>query len=360
MGHYRLHSLLEQSALLGLRQQGRDGSMPPGHNGPWGDRETPLRNTGNWLHLFLWAYERSGSRALRRGVEGASRYLLDGSHRPAKGAFLHLPERARQEGNGLIGQAWTLAALFDAYRILAWDELAANAHAVLRRHAFDTRLGLWQTMDLPGKALGVNPTLNQQIWFAAAALRDPRPDQETNRRIRRFLECLPAHVRLSRSGRIGHWIHPKSMWRRFPMGWRAFLASLPARKASGRERSVGYHAFVLYGLSLLVERTFAGEPWDQQSIRRGMKYGRSPGYRRDLQGNRFAYGYNPTGIEMAHAELCFPEEAANHGEDWIQIQFGHTYDLETARMVRNSVDPATLAGRLCEATGLPDQEVVLP
>ena len=354
-----LHPLLELSAQRGSRQQASDGSMPPGHNGPWQERETPLRNTGNWLQLFLWSYERTGSPNLKQAAERAARFLLDTAHRPRGGAFLHRPDRPRQEGNGLIGQAWTLAALFAGFRILGWGELLATGQALLRCHDFDARLGLWSSLGLAGETLGLNLTLNQQVWFAAAALQDPQPDEETVLRIRRFLACLPSHVRLARSGRIEHRIHPLSLWRRFPAGWRSTLRSGRAQRSFGVERSVGYHAFVLHGLGQLVEQTSDDPGWDRRFVQRAMAYGQSALHREELRGNRFAYGYNPTGIEMAFANFCFLPGSDRNGEAWLGEQFGRCYDAQAGMMALNSPDPATLAGRICEAIRLPDMPVSL-
>jgi len=333
--------------------------MAPGHNGPWQERETPLRNTGNWLQLFLWSYELTGSPTLKRAAERAARFLLDPAHRPRGGAFLHRPDLHPQEGNGLIGQAWTLAALFAGFRILGWEELKAAGQAVLRCHTFDARLGLWSNLGLGGESLGINLTLNQQIWFASAGLQDPQPDEETVRRVGRFLECLPSHVRLSRSGRIEHRIHALSLWRRLPAGWRSSLRSRRAMGSVDFERSVGYHAFVLHGLGQLVAQARDGPGWDQRFVKRALAYGESALHREELRSNRFAYGYNPTGIEMAFADFCFLPASDRRGEAWLADQFRRCYDVQTGLMARNSPDPLTLAARICEAIRLPDMPVSL-
>ena len=333
--------------------------MPPGHNGPWGDRETPLRNTGNWLQQFLSVYERTGSPRLKRAAERAATFLLDSAHRPGDGAFLHLPDRARQEGNGLIGQAWTVLALFSGYRILEWEELRTAAQTVLRRHAFDHRLGLWSNLGLAGQSLGVNSTLNQQIWFAAAARFDPQPDEQSRGRIRRFLESLHSHVRLSRSGCIEHRIHPRSLWRRFPVGWRTYLRPHRARGSVAVERAVGYHAFALYGLALLFGGNHNAPACDSRFVAAATAFGDSTDHRVSLRTNRFAYGYNPTGIEMAFAILSFSPGSITSGQAWLGAQFRRCFDPNTGLMERNSPDPATLAGRMCEANRLPDWTVDL-
>lgn len=48
-----LHEILERSASVGLDLQRKNGSMPPGMNGPYGEEETPVSNTCHWVITFL-------------------------------------------------------------------------------------------------------------------------------------------------------------------------------------------------------------------------------------------------------------------------------------------------------------------
>ena len=88
--------------------------MPAGHNGPWNDPETPLRNTGLWLQQFLLAFGQTGDLDLRRAAETCAASMVQPSHRPGGHVFLHRPAAHRREANGLIGQAWTALALVAA------------------------------------------------------------------------------------------------------------------------------------------------------------------------------------------------------------------------------------------------------
>ncbi|MEX2030819.1 MAG: hypothetical protein WD906_07600 [Anaerolineales bacterium] len=355
-----LYSLLERTAVAGSHQQRPDGSMPAGHNGPWRLVETPLRNTGNWLHLFLWAHELTGEATFRRAAERAAGYLLDPCHRPGQGAFLHLPGAPRLEANGLIGQAWTLGALFHAHRSLGWDTLLASARAVLLAHPFDARLDLWVNLGVDGKPQKVNLTLNQQVWFAQSALQDPDPSDTLARSIGRFLASLPSHTRLSPYGPIEHRIHPWILAKRFPSSALAYLRAHLTPRGVLAERSEGYLAFVLSGLGLLeVSRRGRGGP-EWPLLGRAMDFTRSPQHKHALSGNRFAFGYNPTGIEMAIACTHLRPEWVPEPAEWLAEQVRRCYDFETHLMMRNSPDPNTLAGRICEAIRLPDVELELP
>jgi len=353
----RLSSMLERSARWAATHQAADGSLAPGHNGPWGDRETPLRNTGGWLLVFLWAYEHTGKTVYRRAAERAARYLMQEEHRPGKGAFVHQPDRGRLAGNGLVGQAWTLRSLLEAHRVLQWEELREIAVGVARLHAFDEVLGLWSSLGVAGESLGVNTTLNQQIWFASSVSLLASHDEGTRRKLRRFMDCLPSHVRSSPTGRIEHRIHPRSLWRRFPTGWRSYLTASRHRGGTEEQRSIGYHAFCLFGLGLLAPTQVGGTLPRLAFVPRAMNYAESFEYRRGLEGNPFAYGYNPTGFEMAFALVCFLAGVEDKARSWVREQIRRSYDLRTGLMTRHSPDPPTLAARIWEAMFLPDWEI---
>ncbi len=52
-----LSNIIQQSSKAALQIQSDDGSFPPGHNGPYHDQETPVRNTAHWLFTMLKACE---------------------------------------------------------------------------------------------------------------------------------------------------------------------------------------------------------------------------------------------------------------------------------------------------------------
>ena len=67
-----LHEVIVSSASAALTLQRDDGSMPAGHNGPYYDPETPVRNTAHWLITFSRAYELSGAERFLDAVRGSS------------------------------------------------------------------------------------------------------------------------------------------------------------------------------------------------------------------------------------------------------------------------------------------------
>jgi hypothetical protein len=48
------------------RQDQATGAMPPGHNGPYQDPETPVRNTAHWIQTYLAANRMTGDERVDR------------------------------------------------------------------------------------------------------------------------------------------------------------------------------------------------------------------------------------------------------------------------------------------------------
>src|SRR5262249_47478370 len=130
-----------------------------------------------------------------------------------------------------------------------------------------------------------------------------------------------------------------------------------------REQSVGYLSFTLYGLA----RLFAVAPdlplWRDDGImsalRRSVAFADQHIFNLRSGQNRYAYSYNPTGIEMAYVKQAFggllpPGRSAG---EWLALQLDRHYDRESGLMNRATGDPNTFAARIYELYPLRDTTV---
>jgi hypothetical protein len=353
--------LIEQSGAAAVKIQGSDGAMPPGQNGPWNDRPTPVRNTGHWLITFLKAHSLTGKPAFKQAAGRAADYLAGPEARPARGAFLHLQNKGRPPGNGLIGQAWTIESLGIASRQLERMELARLAEEVFLQHDFDPSSGLWTIIGPDGTPGRQMTTLNQHIWFAGAAAEliptAPRAG-EIAARTRGFLDRLHHHVQFGRDGIFEHNFGSgaRSGFGRLQLvlkRWRSGRRAFPQRT-----RAVGYHTFNMYGLALLKRSHHEHPIWSGGLLDPMWKPIDSRSLERLAAGNPFCYLYNPAGIEIAFALEVYRPDQEDRILEYLQRQFSKCFDLDAGLMQAGGAsDPQTLAARIYEATRLSDREL---
>lgn len=376
-GMTTLAEILVESAENALPEQREDGSMPPGHNGPWDDPETPVRNTGHWLITFLNCYEETGKDDFLKAAESAVDYLRSDTARPNGETFHHRKSSEKDHCNGLVGQAWTIEALVVAAETLDRPGLVELASDVFLKHPFERDLAAWHPVEIDGSVLPIDMTFNHQLWFAAAGgllAQHPDSDPEVDAQVRRYLDELEENLNVMESGLVYHPFKPdfdiKKYGKIFFEGVKAgtahtmvlgvlqgMIGSDSADDEGGwTEKAVGYHSFNLYGFALLYDSYPDHPVWSQEKVNQIIKYTSTPEYIEALDGNPYGYPYNCSGIELAYALDVFTEIDAGTRREWLERQFSRTYDSDTATMDRNNPDPTTLTARLYEATRISPTE----
>jgi hypothetical protein len=360
-----LRDVLIRSAEAALELQTESGAMPAGHNGPYHDPETPVRNTSHWLVTFLSAEGITSEKRFRTAADQALGYLLSQDARPDGHAFLHRKNKHKDRCNGLVGQAWTIEALAEAVNAgLRTENVRKIAAEVFLQHPFREDLALWRRLEPDGQVLPYDRTFNHQLWFAAAggllvdaAGREAVP--KVNRRVRQFLNRLPRTIRIYEDGLVRHPLRPKfeiqkrlSLLR--PGEWRLLKNDVfsalrpPGSRQQLRSKAVGYHSFNLYGLALLKKAYPDHMVWNHEKIDRALAFLNSKTYRSQIEGNEYGYPYNPPGFENALA-IEVLGDGAGVGR-WIEGQLDRCYDPESGLMCGCSEDKATEAARVYEGT----------
>ena len=364
MKKLNLYQVIESSAAAAVALQAPDGAMPPGHNGPYHDPETPVRNTGHWLITFLKAHNISGQKRFLEATRRAAAYLCSDEARPMGATFWHRKNPEWDFCNGLIGQAWTIEALAIAARSLSDEACQRLAEEVFLLHPFDERLGLWRRVNVDGSYLSLDMTFNHQLWFAATgALLLPAEDERVEQRVMRFMDRLSDNMALYSTGlirhpltignpiegqirRVKHFVR-RLMRERFPgAGWDKMY-----------HKAIGYHAFNLYALALLKQRLPEHPFWQSVQMGKALAYIETDEFIKGLERNKYGYPYNPPGFEVGFALEVFGNDGQAEQEQWLSEQFRRCYDFESHMMSRGTEDPTTHAARLYEATRLPDLTV---
>jgi len=333
---------LLQLASCALTWQRRDGSFPAGHNGPHAEAETPVRVTAGWLYTFAYLASR-GEGAFIDAAHRAADYLLSSAARPMGAAFFSRYDPHKNLGNGLVGQAFVLEPLLFAAAVLGRPdcrEVAAAAHGA---HYWNEARTAWHDLNVDGSHGPLNPTFNQQLWFAALGC---RLDDRGRARAECFVDDVASRVQLYRDGVIYHDSFafravphpgggPRARLRAARVHWRKWR-----RRPRQRSRSVGYHAFNLVAMTMLRDALPAHAFWDSARYRRLMAAAGRAAFRRACEATDYAYPYNPVGFELAFVERSTGIDQAAAGHLAHQLAL-----LELAP------EPA-IAGAADQATGL--------
>lgn len=171
MKQFQLHNILCNSARKSLEFQDKEGYLSKGHNGPWGDVDTNVRTTAHWALTIFRAYEITGEEKFLYSAIRACDYLIRKEQRPYGYTFYCRTNRkGKNMCNGLIGQAWALEPLIFIGNHLNKSEYVDTAKKIIMHHKYNAKYHLWHNTEITGQVLGINNTLNQQIWFAAITL----------------------------------------------------------------------------------------------------------------------------------------------------------------------------------------------
>lgn len=351
-----LLSLICEQVRKIVRTQNVTGEFEGGHNGPYNDNETPVRNTAHWLFALSHFAGLLKDENFISSAHKACDYLVSSEPRPMKASFFCRANPEKDFCNGLMGQAWAMEALIAAGRKLGRKDAIDVAREVFFLHPWLERSAVWRCVAVDGSYLEPDNTFNHQLWFAAIA--SQLNDEEATRRALRFLDIAGQSVQTYRDGVVFHQsrlgplanIAKEGIKRSVKIGIKEVLG-VQAR-SSLYSKSVGYHGFNMYAFALLKER-FPEHPfWFTPKFKRMLGVSKKEHFLNSLDQSAYGWPYNPPGIEFA-----FVGEVFGMGHDycktWITRQFERTYNNYTDELLtRNVPDPATSSARIYEAVRL--------
>ena len=123
-------------------------------------------------------------------------------------------------------------------------------------------------------------------------------------------------------------------------------------------KSIGYHAFNLYGLAMLKNNIECSNIWPENIVSKALEYAKSSDFANQLEGNEFGFPYNPPGFELPFALIKL--DKSTNTETFTNVvskQLSMCFDFDNYSMDRNTKDPVTHAARFYEATRLPNLSV---
>lgn len=349
------------SANEGIKELEKGQFIPGGMNGPYKDKETPVRNTGHWLMIFLRAFSITNEKHFEDAAEKCLNYLMSSAARPMNATFWHRCKPEKDFTNGLMGQAWTIEALVTAYRHFKNESILALAKEVFLLHPYDTNKNGWKIVNVDGSIRDFDVTFNHQLWFAAAGAMIMRENSaEEMPGVINFTKNIPNNLQLYSDGVIKHIPTYYLKKGKLEKAWSTYSMLKQSKSKSDYIylKSVGYHGFNLYAIAMINEFLPSSDLLNLSKIKDAMAVTFTPKFRNNLNSSKYAYPYNPAGIELSYLfqQLANSQEK----EFWLKEQIIRTFDFSKGLMIKNQeFDQNTASARLYEAVRLTNAELEL-
>lgn len=315
------------------------GFSQAGHNGPYLDQDTPIRNSAHWLCTYSSLYRLYGELKYLQMVRTLAEYILGEEHYGKNGAVVFRKNKISDFSNGIMGPAWVIEALIEAARTLHDDHYYEKARQLFLLEEFDERLRLWKIVDIDGSVVSIDYVYNHQAWFAASGsmICAYRYDAEIDRQVSLFLDNYNRNLLVQPSGLLFHQVnYDYSTKGLFKKKIRALLCDLSAgsRMSGQKKLEKGYQLFDLYGLALLRNRYEEKAVFQDSKILKAVRYGLTSQNIRGLctekNINQYGFAYNSPAFEAGYVALAFlggfdPDvEALTY-----DLQYHYFYDSST-------------------------------
>ena len=239
------------------------GYAVPGHNGPHGHIDTPVRNTAHYLIIYAYLYKKTKNNKYKEICDMFLDYLFEKQKESSSGAIKCMENSSFDHLNGLIGQAWVIEALIYYYETFGNEKCLSVAEDIFNSQKYNYDLHVWERVELDGTNIGVDNAYNHQVWFAACSykLADYLKKNEIDQVIRDFLiNGTKRDFRIYADGTLRHQvaISSKSM-RKEGIKRMVKICLTPLKRKNPRRYDYkyierAYHIFDMYGFSILKEK----------------------------------------------------------------------------------------------------------
>lgn len=363
-----LYDLIEQSSEKIAQQQHEQGSFPPTRGGIYGTIETPVRNTARWLSCLLHSYQYSKSNEIGKSAEKAADYLCTVKARPYDATF-KVREKGKDQCDGLIGQAEPIKSLLNAGLLLDREEYINEAIEVFELIPFDYEIGLWESIEITGRKLSFDRTLNHQLIFASYMSKISNLLQPAEKEIVKFLDRLGENMETHPDGLVQHYIQPPLLTsittlgnnlRHWRLLWNEVATYYHQRTENHRNKEQGYQPTVLFSLAILNQEFPEHSVWENNHVQSALEFSKTQLYQSQIKTRKSKYGSRLPGIHHAKFLHSFEDASPEELRPWVQLDIDRTYDPDTGLLTRNAVDPVFQASSISAATELPDMEIQIP
>ena len=334
------------------------GHAIPGHNGPHGHLDTPVRNTAHYLIIYLYLYKRTGKERYLELCKTFAEYLCKEQSKSKSGAIECMITDKFDHLNGVIGQAWVIEALLYYYEYTKDDRCLVSAKNIFLSQKYNYEKHAFERVELDGRNIGVDVTYNHQVWFLGCA--SPLDDYYPELGIRSIAEdFLMAGVerdfRMYSNGDLYHAIAIDS--KRITKKTVVKALATPIRNLCPQKLDLhyinrGYHIYDVYGFCILKERYGMLPFFSSQNFKIAVEHAkdiesfnrRNGVYKYINHGsdfNIYGYGYNSPAFELPYISLVEEFYSEQLCRETYDVQTKLMFDEQTGIMCRNNADVET-------------------
>jgi ribosomal 30S subunit maturation factor RimM len=369
-----IQDIIFSLAEKAIDELNKNGFMSGGHNGPYYDPETPVRNTAHWATTFAHCYRVTKDDKYYKAVELCGDYLLSKEARPMDATFFCRSNPKKDLSNGTIGQAWAIEGLVSAYKVTGNQKYIELAQQVFLLHPFNERYKLWQVVNVDGSHRSFDMTFNHQLWFAAAGfiLLTECENDVIKQQCHAFMNDMPNKFKIYKSGLVKHGITNKIKIKdqlRNVFDYVNYQLSVLKTKKNMLYKENGYHLFNVYAFALIKQTGNDFSVFNSPDFKIALQYCVSQELHNWLEhtsregdinnmsqveydkSNIYAYPYNAPAFELSYIYHCFKEELGEQEaliERIISKQLSYNYDSKKQSFSKNTEDVNTLNARIYE------------
>ena len=345
--------LIVDSVESANKLQAIDGSFPAGHNGPYNNTETAIRNTCHLLIANIFVYKVTLKDSFNEAALKYLSYVKNAVHLNHKSGIQCRINPTRNPYNGLVGQAWIIEALCEAGS--HFDDFDSYSLAIGLARKFDYSPS-YCTWLLPSEkhTIKYDRTLNHNIWFAAALSIIPKEyDLDIRKCIEHFVDQLFKLIQIYPNGIIHH--SSPYYCNSYPIG--SFAAPLRAFRNFTEssyiyQKSIAYHSFNLYGLAILQNHLSNNTIKSLFDVYDFIGAINTHDFKTYVSSSKYSFPYNPVGFELAYMLSIFQPNNLQKILSYCYRQVAETYCFESKLFKRDTSDSYTSAARVYEITRL--------
>jgi len=321
--------------------------FPGGHNGPYLNLESPIRNTSHWVIGFIIAFRLTGDDRYQSAAVACLKWLTDIDCPYYKSSQFLQRQGGTDSCNGVIGDAWVLEAL--AFAVKWLDHDIVN-NVVKLQSAIKERLQLknnfaFKRFDVTKGYMSCDYTFNHQLWLFMSLIvtKDVKID---------FNNVLDFYMRkalvLRKGGLVHHLYHSYAMKNMVNIVNYKRASVQNYNKMASKER--GYHLFNLYAFARIkIEIPCHFKEYEEEVKNAFSMVDEAFIQKLFDEKNKYAFNYNSPGFELPLIFLAFPDRIS---ENSVKLSYAlhreQTWNEELGAFVNSCDDPMTMTSRAYE------------